>query len=129
MRSPSGRVLRDTIDIYYATGIGFAGLGQAQNTISADGGYSPVYPSTPSLPSLACSVQYKKTSESVLDELDRVTEIRTYSILCRQDPLVDPRDMIIYVDNTGNSHTLFVEASQDEAGRGSCWMIHATERR
>jgi len=129
MRSPSGRVLRDTINIYYAGGVGFAGLANAPNYTTADGGYSPTYSPSPNVVNFPCSVQYRDQSEGVVDELNRVTEIRTYSILCGSDPQVDPRDMIVYVDNSGNPHTLFVEASNDQAGRGSCWRIKATERR
>jgi hypothetical protein len=129
MRRPSGRVLRDTIDIYYAGGIGYSGLANSQNTTTADGGYSPAYNATPSISDFPCSVQYDGAAEGVMDELNRVTEIRRYAILCGQDPLVDARDMLVYVDNSGDSHTLFVEASNDQAGRGSCWRIQATERR
>jgi hypothetical protein len=129
MRKPSGRVLRDTVNIYYSGGVGFAGLANTPNLITADGGYSPLYNMTPSVANFPCSVQYTEASEGVMDELNRLTEIRRYSILCGTDPEVDPRDMILYVDNSGNPHTLFVEASNDQAGRGGCWRIKATERR
>lgn len=129
MRSPSSRILKDTIDIYYAGGVGFQNLANGPNQTTADGGYDPAFASTPDISQFPCSVQYAQESEGVMDELNRVTEIRRYAILCGQDPAVDARDMIVYVDNSGNSHMLFVEASNDQAGRGSCWRIQATERR
>jgi hypothetical protein len=129
MRKPSGRIMRDTINIYYADGTGFVSLIDVPNQVGADGGYQPVFSPTPDVSNFPCSVQYKQEAEGVMDELNRVTEVRRYAILCNSDPQVDPRDAIIYIDNSGNSHTLFVEASNDQAGRGSCWRIQATERR
>lgn len=129
MRSPSGRVLRDTIDIYYAGGAKFAGLANAPNLTTQDGGYSPGFNTTPNISGFPCSVQYRNQSEGTTEELNRVTEVREYSILCGSDPQVDPRDQILYVDNSGNPHTLYVEASNDQAGRGGCWRIKAVERR
>ena len=129
MRKPSGRVLRDRIDIYYAGGVAYQNLANSQNTTGADGGYSPAFNATPDVAGFPCSVQYKEESEGIMDELNRITEIRRYAIICADDPEVDPRDMIQYADNSGFTHTLFVEASNDQAGRGSCWRIQATERR
>lgn len=129
MRKPSGRIMRDTIDIYYAGGVGYANLANSPNTTGADGGYSPAFGATPDTQGFPCTVQFQQESEGIIDELNRVTEIRRYAILCGSDPEVDPRDMIIFKDNSGNQHTLYVEASNDQAGRGSCWRIQATERR
>ena len=129
MRKPSGRILKDTIDIYYSDTAGFTNLMDLQNQTGNDGGYKPVFNPVPDIQGLPCTVQFSQESEGTLDELNRVTEVRRYAILCGTDPQVDPRDMIVYVDDSGNQHTLFVEASNDQAGRGSCWRIQATERR
>ena len=128
MRKPSSRITRDTIDIYYAGGIKYAGIANGPNLVGPDGGYAPSFNTTPNVSDFQCSVQYQKASEAT-DELSRTTELRTYSIICGTDPEVGPRDLIIYVDNTGVLHNLYVEASNDQAGRGSCWRVTATERR
>jgi hypothetical protein len=117
MRNPSARVMKDTINIYYAI-----------SGTTADGGYAPSYHAQPNVTMQVATVQYKKT-EKIVDELNRITEYRVYAILCPNDPAVNPEDMILYVDNSGITHTLYVLASNDQAGRGSCWRIQAAERR
>lgn len=129
MRKPSARIITDTVDIYYAIGRAAQNSVNTSNQTGSDGAYQPTYESLPDVADFPCSVQYSEKPERDAGELDRITEIRRYSVLCKTDPLVSPNDMILYVDHSGNQHTLYVEASNDQAGRGSCWLIQATERR
>jgi len=116
--------MRDVISVFYAGGA----IGANPGTTTADGGYAPIYATTANILNLPCTVQYTGVEKTV-DELNRITELRHYAILCQSDPGTDPDDMLVYVDNSGISHTLFVNATNDQAGRGSCWRIQATERR
>lgn len=116
MRSPSSRVLTNTVDIYAGT--------SAQD---ADGGPQWTYPAVPTLARVPCSVQAGAVEE-ITDEQQRVTSERQYKVMFGSATLVGPRDKLIYVDSSGVTHTLFARIERDEAGRGAAFVVRAIER-
>lgn len=115
MRKPSGRLLINRVDVYVAT--------TAQG---ADGSYQPTYPSTPTYSSVPCTVQSPSININT-DEFQRVTETKDYKVMFATDLGLNPRDKIVWIDSSGVSHSLFVDASKDYAGRGAAFGVHASE--
>ena len=117
MRSPSARILINTVDIYAAT-----------SAPDADGGPQWTYPSVPTSAGVRCSVQYRGIA---LDSEDtkRLTQVAEYHIIFGSDPGLSPRDKVIQTD-ISPTRTLFVEANPpSEAGRGAAWVVRCVERR
>lgn len=115
MRSPSSRILANSVDYYAAT--------QAQGL---GGGVQYGYPAMPTIRGLAASVQPGATEE-VLDE-DRLIQERQYKIVLGQPLNVSVRDKFVWVDRAGVTHTLFAHVTRDEAGRGAAFVVRAVER-
>ncbi len=116
MRSPSGRVLINSIDIY----VGVKGQ-------DPDGGYKLTYPSTPTYAAIPCTVQVGEYVEQFDVQQNRMTQSLTYRIMTGQPYAIKARDQIKWTDNAGVVHTLMTEANRDEAGRGGAFTIRATE--
>ncbi len=116
VRSPSSRVLINTVDIY--RGI------QGQD---ADGGYKLPYASTPTYASIPATVQVGEFIEQFDEQQNRITQALTYRIMTGQPYVVNARDKIVYVDSNNVTHTLQAQANRDEAGRGGAFTIRATE--
>ncbi len=115
MQSPSAQCLINSVDIYSAV------LGRDR-----DGGYQPTYPSK-TYSAVPCSAQQKGIAE--VSDQDRITEVQLWRIMFGFPfPVVKARDKILYVDFAGTTHTLFVDSSQDNAGRGAALTIQCTER-
>lgn len=119
MLSPSANVLINRVDIYRET-----------NAQDEDGGFTPTYSLSRS--GVPCSVQTltdtESTEEIVGDSVGhRVTEIHRYLVIFGANPGLKPRDRLIWRDG-GATRTLFVQASENCAGRGSAWAIRAIER-
>lgn len=114
MRSPSARVLNQTCAIYRAT--------RGQDT---SGGASYSYGSSASA-SLACSAQPHEFEE--VYENDRVTQVRHWRLMFTVDPGLLSRDKVVWTDRAGVTHTGFVQASRDEAGRGAAWTARVIEK-
>lgn len=115
MRSPSARILFNTVDIY----AGVAGRG-------SDGEPTFTYP-TLTKSQMPCSVQFIGADE-VIDDQQRLTVLNRYKIYFKVNPAISPRDMIVWVDRADGTHTMFVEAVTDEAGRGLVFKVMAVER-
>lgn len=115
MRNPSSRVLRQSASIYAAIS------GQ-----DAVGGYSPTYGSSPTLAGVLCSAQPKEYEE--VFENNRVTRYRSWELFFSVDPGVMPRDKIVFSAQDGTIHTIYVQTSRDEAGRGMAYAVRGTER-
>ncbi len=114
MQSPSSQVLINSVDIYSAS------VGRDQ-----DGGYQPTYSLAYS--SVPCTAQQKGIAE--ISDQDRITEVQLWRIMFGFPfPVVKARDKVVYVDFSGTTHTLFVDSSQDNAGRGAAFTIQCTER-
>lgn len=86
-----------------------------------------VYPSTPTFPQVACTIQADEIIE-VVDEQDRITQRLSYKIMFAHQQPVTPRDMGVYVDKLGVQRTLFAEVQRDEAGRGAAFTVRWTEK-
>jgi len=116
MMTPSAMVLINCIDIYPAVG--------SQDAVY---GYAPSYAQTPSQKGIACSVQYTGVQE-VVTELDRITQVDTYTIIFGINPGVKPRDKIVWTEG-GITRTLVVQGNPpSEAGRGGPWTIRCIEK-
>lgn len=120
MRSPSARVLINSVDIYVGT------EGRDLNA-----GPKEIYPTSPTYAAVPCTVQvgaYTEQTATDADGQDRITQLLEYRIMFGQNYGITARDKIIYVDSAGTSHTLFAQAQRDEAGRGAAFTIRADER-
>jgi hypothetical protein len=64
-----------------------------------------------------------------VDEQQRITQLQEWRLMFGFPfPAVKARDKIIYVDFSGVTHTIFVEAARDNAGRGAALTVMCTER-
>ncbi len=115
MRSPSARVLINTVDIYRGV--------QAQDV---DGGYKLTYPSV-TYAQVPATVQVGEFIEQFDEQQNRITQALTYRIMTGIPCVVHARDKIVYTDFNGVTHTLQAQANRDEAGRGGAFTIRATE--
>lgn len=115
MRSPTERVLSNTCNIFTA------GPGR-----DADGGVQFPYPSTPTYANEPCSIQGRATE--IFDEQRRITQYTDYTVVFGRFLIINPRDMIQYVDAGGNTRSLYVSAEWDMAGRGGAFGVPCTER-
>ncbi len=115
MRSPSGRCLDSTIDIYRGV--------QGQDV---DGGYKLTYPAV-TYSQIPATVQAYELSEQFDEQQNRITQALLYHIMTGQVCIVKARDKIVWTDKSGTIHTLQAQANRDEAGRGGAFTIRATE--
>ena len=106
----------DIVDIY----VGVIGQGSA-------GSYQPTYPSSPTMQSVPCSVQFSGIAE-IVDEQGRVTQLNSYSIMIPANPGVRVRDKIVWTDKGGVTHTAFVQSSVEITGEGNTWEVPVIER-
>lgn len=98
---------------------------------AADGSFAPTYPLVPSVRRMPCSLSYKSRAVEKASrdfEFVRIGQNNHYEILVPVDPLVSPRDKILYTDLSKNVHTLYVDSSDDTDGLGIHWTIEATEK-
>ncbi len=115
MRSPSARVLINTVDIY----LNVAGPDN-------EGGPDFTFPSTPNFSKVPCTVQ--PTGTETVDSQNRLTQIDFYNVIFGFVPNLSARDLMIWVDALGITHKLFVQNDTDMAGRGAAYMVTAVER-
>lgn len=115
MRSPSSRVLANTVDIYAAA------PGQ-----DLGGGVQYIYPAYPTMKGVPCSVQAGSVTEIM--ENDRITQKREYRVMFGSSIQVSARDRMIYTDSAGIQHILSEHIVRDEAGRGAAFVVYAVER-
>ncbi len=115
MRSPSARILVNAVDIYTAI------TGQ-----DADAAYQPTY-GPPAQSCVPCSVQQRDVEE-VFDDQNRLTQRLTYHVFFPTDPHVRPRDKLLWRDSCGRIRTLIVQATRNEAGRDSTFVVRTIER-
>ena len=116
MRNPSSRVLRNRADIYVST-----------TTRGADGNPQFTHNQTPTFSAVPCTAQPK--SVEVVDDQMRLTVLTSWTIIFGMPILVKPRDRLVIKDiDTGVTHAVYVQAVQNEAGRGMAYLVTATER-
>ena len=115
MRRPSARILADSIDVYRATWVQ-----------DRSGRSSPSYGSTPTYAGVPCTAQpggYVEVSDQGV-----LTTQKEWRFILGESVAVSPRDRITFTDMRGVSHTVYVEASRDEAGRGMAFSIKGLEK-
>lgn len=115
MRSPSSRVLNQRCDVYVPT-----------TTQDRSGGYVPVYPTNPTYSEVPCSAQ----PGGFVEEFDQgvLVQRKEWRLILRDALSVAPRTKIVVTDSARVTHTLYVLAERDEAGRGAAYSIKAVER-
>jgi hypothetical protein len=119
MRSPSARVLQNTVTAYRYLGGQTTDAGLKSNS----------YGTTPIASGVACSVQ-PDDPERMYDDAGRIVrEIRTYSIMFGSNPGLQANDKVTWTDTLGVSHDLFVLGTADQAGRGAAFVVSCEERR
>jgi hypothetical protein len=114
---PSTACYNTAVDIYSGTKI---------SGTAADPQRS--YSSIPTWPAVPCTVQFVS---SELDEAaqDRITQVNQYWVMYGGPQLpLKVQDKVLWTDSLGASHTLFVIAGTDEAGRGAAFTFSATEK-
>jgi hypothetical protein len=111
-------VLANTVDIYAAL-----------DGPPSDGIGGPVwpYPPTPTYSRVACTAQPVEYEELV-DAQERVTQLVHWRLIFASQQAIDPKDKFIFVDSSGVTHTLFVNAQRDNASRGAAFTVKAVER-
>jgi hypothetical protein len=117
MIGPSGACYDNTVNIFSGTKISGT-AGDPQRTYTA----LPTYRCVP------CTVQF---TSAVLDETvqDRITLVNQYWVMYGPPQLpLKVQDMIVWVDSLGTSHTMFLLAITDEAGRAAAFTFSATEK-
>lgn len=114
MRKPSGRVLANRVDIYRAT------------TVRRGTGYDPTYSATPDVAGVPCSVQNSSRMGGETGTA-RLTQVNEYDVMFAADYGLMIRDRLVWVDSAGTSHTLYIETSYDNAGRGAAFTVSCTE--
>jgi hypothetical protein len=115
MRSPSLRVLKQSCDIYPAT------AGQDRG-----GRFQPSYATSPTYRGVPCTAQpgvYVETFDQ-----GAAIKLREWRLMLGRSVTVKQRDRIVFADPAGITHTVYVEADRDEAGRGAAYSIRCTER-
>ena len=85
------------------------------------------YASTPTIGAIPCSAQPGDVEE-VVDEQDRVTKVRHWKLALASPTNARPRDKFVFTDLAGITHTVFAHVERDEAGRGSTYVVHCTEK-
>ena len=75
---------------------------------------------------LNCSAQPHEYEETY--ENDRITQSRAWILMFTDDPIVRPRDKVVWTDSASISHTGFVQTSRDEAGRGMAYSVRVMEK-
>lgn len=98
----------------------------AVQTQDVDGGPQYTYPSV-TRANVPASCQAGEVAE-LIDEQGRVTRMLEYKVVFAFNPGVTARDQITFTDSAGQSHILFAQATRDEAGRGSTWIVRAIEK-
>ena len=119
MRSPSGKVCRNSVDYYAGTTI-----------TDVDGGPQYAYPPTPTVPGVRCSAQPDVPEEMVDDQM-RVTQvIPRWTLLFPSSSRlsVKARDQFLYLDDAGIVHTLYARHGRDAGGRASTFRIDCVEK-
>lgn len=116
MQGPSSQILINEVDIYPAI-----------DGKDATGAYLPTYAPTPTYPAVSCMVEADDMYELV-DDQGRITRYFVWYIMTDVRYNLVPRSKIIFVDDGGLTHTMFVEANRGEAERGGAYTIRAVER-
>ena len=117
MRSPSSRILTNTVDIYrYAP------------TQDADGGIAPSPYGAAAATAVACSVQPDDPMRLYDDKTGRIIEKTVYDVLFATDYSLKADDKLVWTDDAGTTRTLFVMGTANQAGRGGCFSVSAEER-
>ncbi len=116
MRSPSGRILSNTVDLYVAA-----------TSQDGEGGFQQSYTDSPTA-TVPCSVQYTGTAEMV--DHNRVTIVNTYTLFFDRSTHLTTRDRIVWLDPVaGISHTLFTDGVPPaEAGKDSTYTVRCIEK-
>lgn len=115
MRKPSGRVLRNVVDIFLPVD-GRSGTGLEYT-----------YASTPTYGSVPCTVQ-PQAQQGDVGGLARLTQVNYYDVLFSADYVPPIRAKLLWTDDTGTVHNLIVETSWDHAGRGAAFTVSCVER-
>lgn len=116
MRSPSSRVLINVVNIF-----------RSLSGPDAEGGVQYQYAGIPTNSNVQCTVQPAGVSE-VVDGQNRVTQLNNWVVMFSLPQMASPRDKIVWVDALGVTRNLIIEATTDEAGRGSAFNFLAVER-
>jgi hypothetical protein len=115
-RSPSPRILTNTVDLYRYTG--------AQD---ADGGVAADPYGTALASGVACSVQPDRPRRDLDPSTGRLAEKTPYRVYFATDHGLRAGDKIVWVDQTGKTRTLIVAGASDQAGKGGAIAVLAEE--
>jgi hypothetical protein len=115
-KSPSPRALSNTATLY-----------RAVHTQDADAGDVPSYGSALAS-AVPCSVQPADPERFLDPATGRLIQKTMFDVYFRTDYALVADDLIVWVDNAGISHNLYVHGSADQAGKAACFVVSTEER-
>lgn len=115
MRTPSPRALSNRVSLY-----------RADVAQDEDGGETMSYALFAT--DVPCSVQPADPERFLDPATGRLIQKTMYSVMFSADHSLKVNDKIVWVDNAGASHNLYVHGSADQAGRGACFVVSTEER-
>jgi hypothetical protein len=117
MRSPSARGLINRVDLYRFVPTQDEDAGVAANPYGA-----------PFATSVPCSVQPALPTRELDDNAAKLVDKTTYDVMFATNYSLALEDKIVWVDNVGVTHKLFVRGNADQAGRGGAFVASCEER-
>lgn len=117
MRKPSARALTNRVTLYR-----YAPAQDAEGGVAANPYGEPLAADVP------CSVQPSEPMRYVDQTTGRLVQKTVHDVFFRDDHALAADDKIVWVDNAGVTHNLFVLGSTDQAGKGGCFMVSTEER-
>ena len=115
MRGPSPRIPINSVSLYrYRPGQ------------DSDAGAVPDHSSLIAA-NVDCTVQTMGGNAETVQR--RTRDSTDYDILFFEDYQLQPKDLIVWVDETGRSHSIFVLSWQEQAGRSAAWKAVGKEIR
>lgn len=117
MRSPSARCLPNRVDLFRFAPTQDEDAGVLANPYGA--AFATAVP---------CSVQPAEPGRFVDRETSRGIQKTTYNVTFATDRGLVADDKIVWVDEAGTIHVLFVHGSADQAGRGAAFVVSCEEQ-
>ncbi|WP_406699234.1 hypothetical protein V5E97_10190 [Singulisphaera sp. Ch08] len=118
MRSPSSRCLVNRVSLYR-----FAPTQDADAGVAADS-YGDAFATD-----IPCSVQPAAPARFLDNDAARLTEKTHFDVMFAANYELVADDKIVWVDEAGVSHNLFVHGNADQAGRGAAFVVGCEERK
>lgn len=117
MPPPSPRCLSNRVALY-----------RLSPTQDEDAGFGADPYGPPFATDVPCSVQPAQPVRVLDPATRRMVESTRYDVMFRDDHSLVVDDKLVWVDEAGTSHTLYVRGAVDQAGRGLAIVVSCEER-